>query len=199
MIETDRKNSLEAENAMLIELLKMATEVIDVAIAKGYNASPNERRKMHDTLDGVINHGFRDEWLESHDRDMTSTIKAFEIESEKLRETLREFHACSKQIGCERCSYSDRCETLDTINELLEIETDHNLEKTNDYRYSPDEICELIDTAIKRMGRETNSDIRLRYDGVEKVTDVGYAWDGVLFLAEALKREVRARERNGSL
>lgn len=123
----------------------------------------------------------------------------YKAENEKLRETLREFHACSKQIGCERCGYSDRCETLDTINELLEIETDHNLEKTNDYRYSPDEICELIDTTIKRMGHETNSDIRLRYDGMEQVTDVGYAWEGVLFLAEVIKREVRGRERNGSL
>ena len=56
------------------------------------------------------------------------------------------------------------------------------------------EICELIDPIIKRMDRDTNSCIRLRYDGMEQPTDVGYAWDGVLFLAEVIKREVQTME-----
>ena len=46
----ERVDRLKAENAKLREYLTMACEVIDAAVAGGYNAADSSVKKMHTTL-----------------------------------------------------------------------------------------------------------------------------------------------------
>lgn len=48
-------------------------------------------------------------------KDELDRLKA---ENERLRELVRELHACSRQCGCDRCGYRDGCAMFDRMAQL---------------------------------------------------------------------------------